>query len=119
MTVRRAVLVLVTLLSLGLAGCGASSSGSTTTTPTTTNMNMIVIKNFAFSPMTLTVAPGAKVSVKNEDAATHTLSATTKSFDTGDITQGAIRTFTAPTTPGTYTYICNIHQYMQGTLTVK
>lgn len=102
-----------------LAGCG--SSGSTTSTDTTpTAANMIVIKNFAFAPTTLTVAPGAKVTVKNEDSATHTVTASNKSdFDTGDIASGATKTFTAPAKPGTYTYICSIHQYMQGTLTVK
>jgi plastocyanin len=113
----RFLVVLAVLLSFGVVACGSSTSDSTRAAPAA--KNMIVIKNFSFAPMDLTVAPGTKVTVKNEDAATHTLSASKKQFDTGDITQGATRTFTAPTTPGTYTYICNIHQYMQGTLTVK
>jgi plastocyanin len=113
----RFLVVLAVLLSFGVVACGSSTSDSTRAAPAA--KNMIVIKNFSFAPMDLTVAPGTKVTVKNEDAATHTLSASKKQFDTGDITQGATRTFTAPATPGTYTYICNIHQYMQGTLTVK
>lgn len=72
-----------------------------------------------FEPMSLTVAPGAKVSVTNKDSATHTLTATNGQFNTGDVAQNQTKTFTAPTKPGTYHYICNIHQYMMGTIIVK
>jgi plastocyanin len=101
-----------------IVGCGAGTSTPSTTTPAAANT--IVIKNFAFAPMTLTVAPGATVTVKNEDTATHTVSATgdVKAFDTGNIAGGATKTFTAPSKAGSYSYICDIHNYMQGTLTV-
>jgi plastocyanin len=66
-----------------------------------------------------TVAPGATVSVTNMDSATHTLTATGGQFSTGNVTQNQTKTFTAPAKPGTYSYICNIHQYMTGTITVK
>jgi plastocyanin len=72
-----------------------------------------------FMPMTNTVAPGATVSVTNKDSATHTLTATGGQFTTGDIAQNQTKTFKAPTKPGTYSYICNIHQYMTGTITVS
>ena len=65
------------------------------------------------------VAPGATVNVTNKDSATHTLTATGGQFDTGNITQNQTKTFTAPSKPGTYHYICNIHQYMMGTIVVK
>ena len=80
---------------------------------------MIVIKNFAYSPSSLTVAPGSTVTVKNEDTATHTVTATSGgAFDTGDIQPGGSETFKAPSTPGSYAYICSIHQFMHGTLVV-
>jgi plastocyanin len=102
-----------------LAGCGSGGSSSTAAAAPTA-ANMIVIKNFAFAPMSLTVSPGAKVTVKNEDTATHTVTASgAKAFDTGDIASGATTTFTAPSKPGSYTYLCGIHQFMQGTLVVK
>lgn len=102
-----------------LSGC----SSDQTTAPATSApaaANTIVIKNFAFSPADLTVAPGAKVTVTNEDTVAHTVTATgDKAFDTGDIAGGKTVTFTAPSTDGSYPYICSIHTYMQGTLVVK
>lgn len=81
-----------------------------------------MIKDFAFSPSDLTVIAGTTVTVRNEDPTTHTLTATSpqnKVFDTGDVAGGATATFTAPRAAGTYSYICMIHQFMHGTLTVK
>jgi plastocyanin len=74
-----------------------------------------------FSPMTLTVAPGATVTVRNEDSVTHTLTdkASSSLFGTGDIAAGRSMTFHAPKQSGSYTYICEIHQYMTGTLVVR
>jgi plastocyanin len=65
------------------------------------------------------VAPGATVKVTNKDSVTHTLTATGGQFNTGDIGAGQTKTFTAPSKAGTYSYICNIHQYMKGTIVVK
>ena len=72
-----------------------------------------------FMPMSLSVSPGATVKVTNKDSATHTLTATGGQFNTGNITQNQTKTFKAPSKPGTYHYICNIHQYMMGTIVVK
>lgn len=82
----------------------------------------VTITNFAFEPATLTVAAGSTVTVRNDDSATHTLTATgphAGAFDTGDVAPGGTVTFNAPTSPGRYPYICKIHQFMQGTLVVQ
>jgi plastocyanin len=106
-----------------LAACGggmASSSGSAATSVrSSTHGTSITISNFMFQPMSLSVAPGATIKVTNKDAATHTLSATGGQFNTGDISQNHTKTFTAPMRPGTYHYICDIHQYMMGSVIVK
>ncbi|HEV8176172.1 MAG TPA: cupredoxin domain-containing protein, partial [Gemmatimonadales bacterium] len=81
--------------------------------------NTIVIKNFAFSPAEITVAPGAVLMVDNQDSAAHTATAKDKSFDTGNLAGKQRGSITAPMKPGEYPYICTIHQYMTGTLTVK
>lgn len=81
--------------------------------------NTIVIKNFVFVPAALTVAPGAVVMVDNQDTAPHTVTAEDEGFDTGNLEGNQRGSITAPTTPGDYPYICDIHQYMKGTLTVK
>ncbi|MER7204684.1 cupredoxin family copper-binding protein [Streptomyces sp. CB01635] len=79
----------------------------------------VTIKNFAFHPATFEVSPGTKITVTNEDSATHTLTADDKSFDTGDLAQGKSATITAPSKPGSYSYVCTIHPNMKGTLTVR
>jgi plastocyanin len=120
-----------------LAGCSSSNSGSSSGTPngtpaatstgtpagsgTAASAHTVMIKNFSFSPSTLTVAPGTKVTVTNEDSVTHTVTSTASphAFDTGDVASGATATFTAPSAAGTYAYICTIHTFMHGTLTVS
>lgn len=124
------------LAATGVAACGGSSSSSSTTASPATGASTAVsstaatpaaaatltIESFAFHPASLTVAPGATVTVHNADKSTHTVTASGASkgaFDTGDISPGATATFSAPTKPGSYTYICNIHQFMMGTLIVS
>ena len=74
-----------------------------------------------FSPASLTVAPGAIVTVQNKDSVTHTLTdkANSTLFSTGDISPGQTKTFKAPAKPGSYPFFCMIHQYMPGTLVVS
>ena len=108
------------------AATSTSTATATATTSTSTatsapaGASQITISNFAFSPADLSVTPGQTVTVVNKDSTAHTLTATNgKAFDTGDIAPAATATFTAPMTAGTYSYICTIHQFMHGTLTVK
>ncbi|MDJ0347236.1 cupredoxin domain-containing protein [Streptomyces sp. H10-C2] len=113
---------------LALTACSSSSGGTPSATLSTSAATskpaggaaQIVIKDFLFSPASLTVAPGTVVTVKNEDQTPHTATATgSTAFDTGTIAGGKTATFKAPATAGTYDYICNIHQYMKGKLTVR
>jgi plastocyanin len=100
------------------SGAASSASGSTSGAASTTT---IIIQNFAFHPSKDTVKPGATITVTNKDSVTHTLTSTSSpiAFNTGDISPGQTKTFTAPTKAGTYPYFCMIHQYMTGTLTVS
>lgn len=113
------LLVLAALLGLVL-GCGSGGGpgpgGSPAPAP---GSDTIVIKNFAYEPPSLTVAPGATIAVVNEDAAPHTVTAEDKSFDSGNLTRGQRGQISAPTKPGSYRYICTIHPFMAGTLMVK
>ena len=100
-------------------GSTPGSMPSSTPSSTPAAAAQIVIDNFAFSPMNLTVQPGQTVTVVNHDSVTHTLTATSgNAFDTGAITPGKSVTFKAPATAGSYPYVCTIHAQMQGTLTV-
>lgn len=108
-----------------VAACGSSSkttsppatSGSTAASGATTGSATITIKDFKYN--NLTVKAGTKVEVVNADGAPHTVTASGSTpFDTGTIQGGSSGSFTAPTTPGSYDYICGIHNYMKGTLVV-
>ena len=86
---------------------------------TATNQNKIEIKDFAFSPNTITVKSGEKITWINRDEEPHTVVSVEKQFkkstalDTDQeftITAGA---------PGNYTYFCSVHPKMTGTIVVE
>ena len=121
---RGGAVVLVLGAALLLAACSSGGSGSSSAhspngSGAASSTESITISNFMFSPMHAAVAPGSTVSVTNKDSVTHTLTATGGRFNTGDIGPGQTKTFTAPSKAGTYNYICNIHQYMMGTIVVR
>jgi plastocyanin len=105
-----------------LAACGSSGpsmSGSPAASASSSGGSTITISNFMFMPMSISVSPGATVKVTNKDSATHTLTGANGEFNTGNITHDQTKTFKAPSKPGTYHYICSIHQFMMGTIVVK
>ncbi len=82
----------------------------------------MTIKDFKFGPTTLTVPPGTKITVTNQDSAGHTLTAIAPNagaFDTGLLEQGKSATITAPAAPGSYPFHCDVHPTMTGTLVVQ
>lgn len=78
----------------------------------------VTIVDFVFDPPDLEVAAGSTVTFTNEDGATHTATADDDAFDTGDLGQGDTGEVTLDE-PGTYAYLCSIHNYMTGTVTVQ
>jgi plastocyanin len=118
------------ILVLALTACGSSSSASATPSAQPTGSSAtqksgttdtIVIKNFMFTPDSLTVAPGAVVTVRNEDSVTHTLTdkADHNAFNSGPVGPNQTKTFKAPDQAGSYPFLCTIHQFMTGTLVVS
>ncbi|MBD8880326.1 MULTISPECIES: cupredoxin domain-containing protein [Rhodanobacter] len=81
--------------------------------------NQIEIRNFMFTPKTLTVPVGAKVVWINRDEEPHTVVsangqfAPSKALDSND---SYVATFGKP---GTYVYYCTVHPFMTGTIVVK
>lgn len=78
----------------------------------------IEIADFSFG-RPRTVVAGAVVQVSNADAEAHTLTAEDGAFDTGSVDGGTVVSFTAPTVPGTYSFSCDIHPSMTGSLVVE
>jgi len=92
----------------GGRGRFASASGSTT----------VHVKNFSFDPQRLSVTTGTKVTWKFEDSSHHTVTANDKSFKSKHLKRGDTFSYTF-NKPGEYQYMCSIHQYMTGSVTVK
>ena len=81
--------------------------------------NQIVIKDFHFSPETLTVKSGEKVTWINRDEEPHTVVSVQKQFKkSGALDTDQEFTITAGA-PGTYTYFCSVHPKMTGTIVVE
>jgi plastocyanin len=104
-------------------GCGGSGDGATASAPSggasSGTPSTISIHDFKFSPATISVRSGARITVTNSDSAPHTVTADDgHSFDSGTVQQGASASIHAPG-PGTYAYHCTIHPFMTGTVVVK
>jgi plastocyanin len=123
MTRRTSALALLSIgagaLVLGACSSGAGGPATAGSSMPAAHTDAITITNFMYEPMSDEVAPGATITVSNKDSVTHTLSSTDGTFNTGDIAAGHSATFHAPRHPGTYHFICDIHQYMMGTITVS
>ena len=78
----------------------------------------IVIKNFDFTPMDVTVKAGEAVVWKNADGEPHTVTSVDGAFRSGAFDEGDSYRFVFAK-PGTYKYLCSIHPRMVGTITVK
>jgi plastocyanin len=77
----------------------------------------VEIVEFAYQPDPVVVQVGGKVTWQNQDTAPHTATADDGSFDTGTIEKGKIGSETFKE-PGTFTYFCEIHPTMHGTVEV-
>ncbi len=77
----------------------------------------LTIANYAFAPAAVTVRAGATVTVSNHDQTAHTASAGSGAFDSGTLKPGQSAHFRL-SKPGTYSYICQFHAFMTGTITV-
>ena len=118
---------------MGLAACGsgddaasppapASAATPTASAPAAKSSSGTTearIAGFAFSPADLEVKVGDEITWTNDDADTHTVTATSGAdFDSGSLAQGATFSFKAEKA-GTIEYFCAIHPAMKGTITVR
>ena len=126
LSVKRLIIALVIVTSLmAISACSKTSSTATTTTTTTSQAAGVpvsvdlVAQNMAFDKKTITVPAGANVTINfnNKDSLPHNFAVYTNSSASTTIFQGQVVTgpntityiFTAPATPGTYFFRCDIH----------
>lgn len=114
---RRHALLAALLGAALLAGCGDDDDPAAP--PAGAGTDTIRIAEFLYNPDPATVKADMKISVPNADDAPHTLTEEggSPSFDSGTITGKATGSVTF-TTPGTFTYYCEFHPTMKGTVTV-
>ena len=124
----RSLVALGFTATLMLASCGTSDNKADDKPTTTTEAagssaagDAVNIADFSFEPTPLEVKAGATVTFTNKDKETHTATSTGKvpaDFDTGELSKGASKKVTFDEA-GTYTYYCDIHNYMKGEVVVK
>jgi plastocyanin len=128
--------ILLTVGALALAGCGDDGSGDGTTaaapassaaaeTPATTPAGdaggdvEVVMQGIAYSPSTITVRVGQRITWVNEDDVLHDVVSTDgEKIESELFPKGESFSFT-PTRGGSIHYVCTIHPGMEGSITVE
>jgi plastocyanin len=118
------------VLAAVLAACsGASAAPETTSQPpaggATGDAVTVVAKDIAFKTQDVTVKAGAPVQIvfDNQDGAPHNMAisdANGQGVFKGEIVSNSKVTYNVPAlAAGTYTFICEVHPNMKGTITAK
>ena len=71
-----------------------------------------------FVPERLEVAVGDRITWTNADFVPHSVTASERAIESGDLTEGKSWSYVART-PGEISYICRLHPVMRGTVVVK
>lgn len=78
----------------------------------------VVMKNFDYSPMDVTITVGGTVTWKNLDGEPHTVTSADGLFRSPALDENDTYQFKFDK-PGVYKYLCSIHPKMMATITVK
>jgi plastocyanin len=110
------VFLLVNLMTVACAQSGTPmKSADNKSQPTS---YVIKIDNFSFSPATLTVPAGAKVTWTNHDDIPHNIVSSEQKFKSKPLDTDDSFQFTFAE-PGTYQYFCGLHPKMVGKIVVE
>lgn len=130
---RRGRLTVATVLGFSLfAACGSSSTStgspntpdpkrvSTSSTSKPAKASAVTISGYAFMPKVATV-PAGEITIENKDPEVHTFTSGTTGKPDGVFDVRVVPGEPARVTvkPGTYSYFCQIHGNMSGTLVVQ
>jgi plastocyanin len=121
---------------IGTGGGGGAATDAGTDGVISATATLVTIQSFMYSPLNFTVAPGATVTVQNNDSVPHSLTSEAAmnnftlgavngvTFDTGIIPAGGNATITIPATAPSGTVImffCKVHTAAmpQGMITIQ
>jgi plastocyanin len=111
-------------LTILVSACGSRAPSPTPSARTSaltsarSNPTRVTISGYAFQPATITVARSTTLTFTNHDQTAHTATSRITGFDSGTIDPGKSATITVKK-PGTYTYYCQFHAFMHGTIKVR
>jgi plastocyanin len=108
----------ISLTRSSFAGHEEEIKQTTTLQINQTENDQVNIVNFSFTPPTLTIPIGTKVTWINHDDEPHIVMNTDKRFISPVLDTDDKFSYTF-TTPGTYGYYCSIHPVMTATIIVK
>ena len=97
---------------------GGTSTAATVPTPQPADATAVAIRDFAFDPPMITVKAGATVTWTNGDSFAHSVKSADGSFVSQDLQSGQTYS-TGFAAPGTFPYVCGIHNSMTGTVVVE
>src|SRR5215208_2705568 len=94
-----------------------STTPTESTTPDPNSTTTVEIRNNAFIPAQLNIAPGTTVTFVNREDVPHTATSDNKLFDSGELAPGASYPVVLDGA-GTATYHCYLHPEMRGSIVV-
>jgi plastocyanin len=106
--------LVIAALSVAIWGMG----GSIAAAAESADPLKVVVKDFMFTPMSLTVKAGSTVTWVNMDDEPHTVVSNTQLFRSGALDTKETFSFKFTET-GTYHFTCSIHPRMVGTIVVQ
>lgn len=102
---------------MGSNGHGPMMNGGYGAASPVTGVTQVSITGFAFRPANIQVSAGTTVTWTNLDTAPHSVVFTNGMKDSGELQTGQTFNYTF-STPGVYTYYCDVHPYMMARVTV-
>ena len=115
-------LLTVIALLFGISGCNYKQSGSSAASASSTSVSIVygaaTQHSMAYNPNPYNVQVGTVVTWTNNDSINHTATSDTGVFDSGTLAAGQSYSYTFTAT-GTYTFHCNVHPSMTGTIIVQ
>jgi plastocyanin len=106
---------------LGTGGTGTSPAGVQQVACPASGTTDVTIQDFLFSPASITVPANTTVKWTNNGPSVHTVTSNAGSiatFDSGEFSAGSSVCFSFAD-PGTFDYLCTLHPFMTGSVTVQ